>query len=335
MAEADDRPAPGRPADNNLTPPVVYGVNTAYILPALISIFSLQRNASRPVNITLYLQSPIEPHDLDLIDRARDRLGLRLDRRIFPANVLSGFEDYEELPPGAGFPAISLLPLVLPRLVEGRCLFLDADTLVMGDIWELLVLDMGGMPLGACTGLAQVPRPLPFPARTRPERRKRVTNRVDALGFMPGGGNYFNSGVLVMDCHVVRQDPKWQSLAHIDQLGPHGPISAGPDQDRLNEFFFGRWFPVPVSWNLPTGTRRHIATNHRRYRDAPDGLRRQMREAVRDPKIWHYMGRKKPWKGYGIFSWYLTRQAFRDYRKAQKEFTDLMSGDCHEDGNQG
>lgn len=319
MTEADHKPEPG---NSHFDPQVVYGVNTAYIVPALISIYSLHKHASRPINVTLYLESPIEPHDLDLIDRARDRLGLRLDRRIFPSNVLSGSEDYERLLPDVGFPVISLLPLVLPALVEARCLFLDADTLVMGDVAELLDLDMEGFPLGACTGLAQVPRP-----RTD-VKRKRIADRSDALGFMPGRGNYFNSGMLVMDCDAVRERfPNWKSLADIDRLRPHGPISAGPDQDRLNEFFYGHWFPIPVKWNLPTGTRRHIFINHRRYRDAPDGLRRQMREAVEDPMIWHYMGRKKPWKKYwhGQILWQLVRRAFRDYAQTLVEFKRALS----------
>ena len=312
-------------ADRN--PQVVYGANANYILPALVSIWSLHRRASRPVNVMLYLEAPIEPHDLDLIDRARDRLGLQLERKIFPVNIHSEISGYSEL--NTKFPAITLLPLVLPGLVEGRCLFLDADTLVMGDVWELLDADMGDKPIGACLGINQVTflhhrilkcrvSDLFRPGLAR-LKKKRNIHRMMNLGFVPEE-NYFNSGLLVMDCDVIRQRfADWRSLADVDRLLPYGDYA---DQDRLNEYFHEHWFRFPLKWNARHSLKRDLG--RRQFRDVSDSLRREMQEAGEDPRMWHFIGRKKPWhKRYGPFR--LTRQAFRDYHQVLAEFNAILS----------
>ena len=297
-------------------PQVVYGVNAAYILPALVSIYSLQKNASQPIDVALYLEPEgLEPDDLNLIDKVQDRLGIR--HRIFPENVRSVFDGYEEL--DFRFPTIGLLPLVLPRLVEGRCLFIDADTLVMGDVWKLLDMDMRGMPLEACSGIGKESLLPP-----RPSKREQVMDRFKHLGFFPSEGNYFNSGVLLMDCHVVRdQFPGWEDLSSVEKLRPFPKL---PDQDRLNQFFHGHWFQIPLKWNTRVSIKRYVIMNEPRYRKAPDDLKQQMREAAESPMVWHYMGNNKPWKGSKkhLF-WRWTHRAFRDYDQMLAEFNDMLA----------
>ena len=302
-------------------PPVVYGANANYILPALVSIWSLHKNASRPVNFMLFLEAPIEPHDLDLIDRARDRLGLQLERKIFPANIHSEIAGYSEL--NTKFPAITMLPLVLPRLVEGRCLFLDADTLVMGDVWELLDTDMEGLPIGAAVSIGKKDiHCQPLPRRPSIERIRTI-DRLQNLGFMPGGGNYFDSGVLLMDCHVIRDRfPEWETLSSVEKLQSFTTL---PDQDRLNQFFHGHWFQLPLKWNVRIRIKRYVTLNEQRFRYAPESIKREMREAAKSPMIWHYMGATKPWRRFGRFPWRLTYLAFRDYYRVLAEFNEILS----------
>jgi len=59
-----------------------------------------------------------------------------------------------------------------------------------------------------------------------------------------------------------------------------------PDQDRLNEFFAGRYHRLPLRWNLnPTARTTHW----------PESARQELDGALSDPGIWHFMGYKKPW----------------------------------------
>ncbi|MCY4131816.1 MAG: hypothetical protein OXF39_04120 [Nitrospira sp.] len=290
---------------------VIYGVNAAYVLPALVSIYSLWKHASQPVDITMYVDGITEQNQY-AIQCVNDMCGLSIQVKDFDATGLEGYDN-------ARFPAVSLLPLLLPSLEQGRCLFIDADTLVRGDVWELLSANLGSMPLGACTDMGQVTylerrilnirvSDILRPARARLKKLNYI-ERIAGLGFIPKE-NYFNSGVLVMDCDAIRGDySDYADLASLDKLWPFRHF---PDQDRLNEFFAERWCKLPLKWNVRPGLTRDVEYRKYRFRYVSDELREQMQEATIDPKIWHFMGRKKPWiKRWGTAL--RARQAYREY----------------------
>ena len=300
---------------------IIYGVNAGFVLPALVSIWSLQRSARQPVEVTIYGEEIGESH-YNLIQRVGDKCGLSISVHDFDATA---FQEYSSIAK-TRFPTISLLPLLLPRLVDGRCLYIDADTLVLGDVWELLLSDLGGFPIGACTDVGNVTIVQDQIARVRASdllrptyaRHKRTNqfNRILSLGFHPEE-NYFNSGVVVMDCDRVRSDcPDYADLCDMDRLLPYAQFA--PDQDRLNEFFSGRWFQFPLKWN----TRSEIQKDfERRKHKVSEDFRSQMKEAAYAPKLWHYMGTKKPWvKRWRRSRRLIRRQAFKDYASALRDF---------------
>ena len=43
---------------------VIYGANEDYVLPALVSIWSMWQNSSQPVEVTLYVEK-MQQHSLD------------------------------------------------------------------------------------------------------------------------------------------------------------------------------------------------------------------------------------------------------------------------------
>ena len=302
---------------------VIYGVNSDYVLPELVSIYSLWKHASQSVGVTLYVED-INEDDLDKIQRVIEGCGFPIQVKDFDG---AGFEEYSQLK--AGYPVVSLLPLLLPRLVDGRCLYIDADTLVVGDVCELLKADLGGMPVGACADIGQVTledrllamraSDLFQPSRARFKKRHHVS-RILSLGFIPGE-NYFNSGVLVMDCDTIRNNfPGHADLASMDKLRPYiHNVHSLPDQDRLNEFFAGQWFRFPLKWNTRPGIVRDVEMRKRKFRHISEDLRAQMLEAAASPKLWHFMGGKKPW----IKRWRTLlqfRQAYRDYTDTCRDF---------------
>ncbi len=308
-------------------PQVIYGVNAAYVLPALVSIYSLWKNASQPVEVTMYVDG-ITEQNRHTIQRVSKCCGIPIQIKNFEATGLEEYVNHR-------FPAVSLLPLLLPSLEKGRCLFIDADTLIKGDVWELLSADLGGMPIGACMDMGQVTflerRVLNTrvadvfrPARTRLKRMNYI-ERIAGLGFVPKE-NYFNSGVLVMDCEAIRcQYPDYADLASIDKLRPFVHF---PDQDRLNEFFVKRWYTLPLKWNVRPGLTRDVEWRKYRFRHVSDELRVKMQDATVDPKLWHFMGSKKPW----IKRWrnaLRVRQAYKDYANTCLDFrnqTGIMFG---------
>ena len=102
----------------------------------------------------------------------------------------------------------------------------------------------------------------------------------------------------------------------IDKLRPFVHF---PDQDRLNEFFVKRWFPLPLKWNVRPGMKRDVEQRQYRFRHISYELWEQMQEAIANPKLWHFMGGRKPW----IKRWtnaFKARQAFREYANICLEF---------------
>ena len=299
---------------------VIYGVNAAYVLPALVSIYSMWKHASQPVEVTMYVDGITEQNQY-AIQRVSKSCGMAIQVKDFEATGLEEYVNHR-------FPVVSLLPLLLPNLEKGKCLFIDADTLVKGDVWELLLTDLNGMPIGACMDMGQVTylerRVLNIrvsdvlrPARARLKKRNYI-DRIAGLGFVPKE-NYFNSGVLVMDCDAIRGEyPDYADLASIDKLQPFREF---PDQDRLNEFFAKRWFTLPLKWNTRPGLTRDFEWRKYRFRHVSDELREQMQDATVNPKLWHFMGRKKPW----IKRWrhaLRVRQAYKEYANTCLDFRD-------------
>ncbi len=306
------------PHHEELVVQVIYGVNAAYVLPALVSIYSLWKNTSQPVEVTIYVDGITEQNQY-AIQGVNETCGMSIQVKNFDGTGLEAYVNPR-------LPTVSLLPLLLPRLEKGRCLFIDADTLIKGDVWELLSTDLKGMPIGACTDMGQVTylerrflntriSDIFRPTRTR-RKRMNYIDRIAGLGFVPRE-NYFNSGVLVMECDAIRGEyPHYADLASLDKLRSFREF---PDQDRLNEFFAERWCRLPLKWNVRPGIVRDVEQRKAKFRNISTELQVQMRDATADPKLWHFMGGRKPW----IKRWsnmLMARQAFKDYVNTCWEF---------------
>jgi len=214
---------------------VVYGIDRNYLVPAAVSIHSLLERATAPLEIVVYGDG-LEPSDHEALLKVGEAFGVAVDARGYEP---SGVGDFS-----SRYPAIVTLPLELPWLVEGRCLFIDADTLVVGDVSEIMSIDMEGMPLGACMdplidgswNLSQ-PRRRLIQRRPsdvlRPKRARRLREselrRAVSMGLRPGDV-YFNSGVLVMECDTIRAltpPPLFPGTAAQCFWG-HGPFCRAP-----------------------------------------------------------------------------------------------------------
>ncbi len=250
-----------------------------------MSLYSLCKNTGSNVDATIYIEG------LDDISYQTKAEAIAQDLGI-PAPTIApfdapGLEEYARLTK-TGFPTVSLLPLLLPNIEEERVLFLDADTLVMGNVSEVWDSKMDGRPLGACTGIGQVTLledrilTMRLSDLLRPDysrhKRKNHLDRILSFGFLPGE-HYFNSGVLLMDCQQIRSMPHFSQLSTMNKLIPY--IHDLPDQDRLNELFAGNWYQFPLRWNVRPGIGKDVTGRKRKFRFASDNIRQQMVEAER------------------------------------------------------
>lgn len=117
-----------------------------------------------------------------------------------------------------------------------KAIYLDSDTLVLGDIADLYRTDLHGALLGAV--------PDPFIANDP----KTAAYAEQAVGVP--ATEYFNSGVLLMDLAGMR---KAQFSTHfLALLHEYQFPSIAPDQDYLNAMMHDRLDILPAEWNVQT-----------------------------------------------------------------------------------
>lgn len=140
-----------------------------------------------------------------------------------------------------------------------RALYLDCDIMVRAPIENLFGLDMGGNPIAAAADVGG------WVFTAGRELRENPSN----LALSDG---YFNSGVLLIDLELWRQEQVWTQFSQIVQSGQLQNMYF--DQDVLNLIFKRRWASLEWRWNVLDPSEQLAPTN---------------------PYILHYTGYKKPW----------------------------------------
>ncbi|MCH8467519.1 MAG: hypothetical protein LAT78_13250 [Roseinatronobacter sp.] len=165
------------------------------------------------------------------------------------------------------------LRIFVPRILQDeyrRMLYLDADMFYQrGDLSRLLDLDLQGKAIGAVRDL---------PAIRRPERINSDLKHVTQEHF-----KYFNSGMLLIDVpQYLQQEVDLKALEIARALGDK---LLAHDQSALNLVLRGDWVELNPIWNF-------IYTHQTAYYSG-----------FFDVCIFHFCGRRKPFKGtYGGFA---------------------------------
>lgn len=155
-----------------------------------------------------------------------------------------------------------------------KVIYVDVDLIVLDDIEFLWNINLQGKPLGAVADYGILSS-----ARLIRQKNKAIGLSLD--------GNYFNSGVLIIDVDLWRQynySSKVIKLASSVHLPHH-------DQDALNKVFMNNWTKVPLRWNVIPPVYNlflKILLNKK--------FRKNAVSAKKNMAIMHYAGRYKPWE---------------------------------------
>lgn len=213
-------------------PPIVCAVDDGYALPlrALMeSIAAAHRRCLEGLRL-IVLHHRLAAVGQDLLLRHADALGLPIQLRAVPAP--------NHLYPVSGWVSDAVylrlsIGEVLPD--ERAALYIDADTVVLGDLRPLLSTDLGGAPLGA---VRDPQNPLLGRGIALPGWR--------TLG-LPEEREYFNSGVMLLDlgqCH--RRDLFGRASRFLVE---HPDCMRFWDQDALNWAAADSWARLARCWN--------------------------------------------------------------------------------------
>jgi lipopolysaccharide biosynthesis glycosyltransferase len=212
-----------------------------------------------------YLHGPGFPsHSVDLVEATLAACGATVRLHEVAPERLEGLRIVDE------FTGAMWYRLFLPELVPeaDRILYLDADTIALGPVDPLWLLDLDAFYLAAVTNVF-----MPY-HRHRPAE----------LG-LSSPTDYFNSGVLLMNLDAMRRDNSTAAMLDFARRNPFG----WPDQDTLNLVLGDRRLPLHPQWNYMNAMRTPSARET--FSDEV------LAQAAERPIIRHFEGpgANKPW----------------------------------------
>ncbi len=213
---------------------VACACDRGYLAHCATMLASLLESASRPVRAHLLVGADIDRNDLGLVaDQMRGGGGELVVHEVRDDRIAA-------LKTTATFPTAHWYRVALPDLLAeaDRVLYLDCDLLVLDDLTDLWKTDLEGNLLAAVTNV--------FPSR------EGEAKLCSALSIRPG--EYFNTGVLLMDLAAMRREGAGERVLAFAEAN-HDLLFL-PDGDALNAILASRRLRLDPRWNCLTGTLR-------------------------------------------------------------------------------
>lgn len=235
--------------------PVVFCFDANYANYAAVATYSLHQNTSSALNI--YWIIPAEEKD-DIVPIQQILLQRGLQIRLLCADT-SMFSDWKVV---GHFSRGMYLRLLIPDLLsERKAIYLDSDTLVLGDLTELYESDMQQNLIGGVID---------------------INEGINSKIPRSDGDIYINSGVLVMDLDALRADRFLKKCTEIYRQ--YAQLTILPDQCVINKYADGKKLILDPGWN------RQIIHNN-----TSKELWRQI-IAGGHSKVLHFITDTKPWQ---------------------------------------
>jgi len=263
---------------------IAFGIDAPFLPHLGALIHSIVRNAPGARFRFIILHGGVSDARMRLLE------GVASGHRFYWAYVTDS--DVPKYARNAHFSRAILYRLGLETLAPQDCervLYIDTDTIVLGDVRSLWATELNGAPLAAVMDGHHLDG----------------TCFAKDLNLPPNATGYFNSGVVLFDLRQMRSR-RWLSAA-IELVADKGQKLRFADQDALNIVAWGQWQPLPPRWNaqrdmvIPTLAAR---------------LPTEMQFDKRLPDLVHYTGPEKPWLPIGYHPWawlywrYLTKTPF-------------------------
>lgn len=160
-------------------------------------------------------------------------------------------------------------------------LYLDADTMVLGDLRPLLRQSLDGRPIGA----------------VRDPQNPVIGRGIQLPGWeelgVPYGRDYFNSGVMLIDLDRCGELGIFERSRQF--LSEHPDKVRFWDQDALNWAVVDNWYRLERRWNTFAMSPQAEQPGFVHYAEADSPLA-QLLEDERTAALVHFAGPDKPWQ---------------------------------------
>ncbi len=240
--------------------PVVFVMDRNYIPYATVATHSLLLNSLN--NLKIYWILPKE--DLLLASACLARLNINRPNKLRGNISLVGvntdmFSTWKE---SGHILQSTYYKLLIPQCIDHKkIIYIDCDTLVLGDLMDLYNTDMGEYAIGGV--------PDPWGSSTT----KVSFDNTDV---------YVNGGVLLMNLEVLRYDNFFEKSKDIYEI--YKEKITWCDQCLINKYAENRKYILDSRWN------RQIFSGH------TDDKTWELIVLKESPKIMHFIGPIKPWK---------------------------------------
>lgn len=241
---------------------IVLAFDDNFWAPAYAVMRSVCLTSRSPDRLHFHLcHDAISPEHLAVLNEVEAEFGAKTSHYALEADP--EFLDFvQRLPLERRFRRVIYARLLLDRLLPGditRVIYLDSDTMAMGDIAQIWESDLAGNTLGAVSDPMRL-----FNMYGRDLREKR--------DLFEQAAPYFNSGMLVIDLQRFAAAQIARRLAEFESSGVLKRLYY--DQDILNLIFRGDWQQLDWRFNIVDPHMAHQAM---------------------DPVILHYTLQARPW----------------------------------------
>ncbi|MYW02322.1 glycosyltransferase family 8 protein [Streptomyces sp. SID3343] len=262
---------------NASLPPIVCCVDDRYVRPLTVLLESLAAVPGHRGLRLLVLHEALSADKGTLLRRHGDRLGL--DVVLRPVT-----------PEGSGPVSGWVSEAVYLRLAIGdalgeeypKVLYVDVDTLVVGDLRPLLRTELDGRALGA----------------VRDPQNPVVGSGIALPGWaelgLPQGRDYFNSGVMLLDLEQCRAQGLFRRARRF--LTEHPEHVRLWDQDALNVAADDRWTRLQRRWNTVALSPLAAHPDYRHDEAEPHSPLAMLLADEPRASILHFAGPLKPWR---------------------------------------
>lgn len=291
------------PLKNNKVVPVFLAINSAYAPYAAAAIHSLTQHVDKK----RYYRVIILHDGLNWVNRIRLRSLVTKNvaiqfKKISRNLYLKAIIRYCSKRKGAGdffSSAVYYYRFFIPRLFPkyNKCVYIDSDTILRGDIGELFDLDLEGNAIAAMVD-------------PKVEYVKEFRDYVNKAVGVPYT-DYTNSGVLVMDMKALRKMHYLSAL--VDTINKYDADLVAPDQDYMNVILRGKIKHLDPIWNTEP------------VEDLPDNV-----------KLIHFNLFNKPWRYKNVpqekIFWNAARGTgfYGDLKRQQESFDEKKQKEDHE-----
>lgn len=262
---------------------VAFSCSDYYVPYLAVCLSSITLNSNREHNYDIII------FNRDISDNNQKKLKSLVDRSNISLRFLSLPDELitshlkEDLTKGAHFSIETYFRIFLPQFLSAynKFVYLDADILVLNDIFLLNDIDLEGNTIAACIDSNM--------AGNYNIDYHGVRSYFKNVLLLESPYKYFQAGVMIFDAEKFRNNDCQNQL--IDLIGKIKTKCA--DQCIFNAFFKTRIKHLDLHWNCQT---EYAELKSLKLNLAiPEPIYKEYQKARKNPSIIHYAGYVKPW----------------------------------------